>query len=92
MRAAVPALNATLLAGYAAACAAPAASRFPAGRLLFPAIAAVPTEGRAMALPFEDWMESFPELLEEAGARATFLVAGEQLERARGERPSGLCP
>ena len=92
MRAAVPALIAALRAAYAAACAPPAASRLPAGRLLFPAISTVPTEGRTMALPLDDGLQSLLELLEEAGARATFFVAGEQVQRARGEIPSGLCP
>jgi peptidoglycan/xylan/chitin deacetylase (PgdA/CDA1 family) len=45
-----------------------------------------------MALPFDDGLQSLLELLEEPGARATFFVAGEQVERARGEIPSGLCP
>lgn len=85
MRAAVPALIAALPAAYAA----PATARFPAGRLLFPAITTVRAEPSAIALTFDDGpdegLESFLGLLEEAEARATFFVVGEQIERAPGK-------
>ena len=88
MRTAVPALISALPAACATAYAAPAAARFPAGRLVFPAITRVPSESRAIALTFDDGpdegLEHFLELLEETGARATFFVVGEQVERAPG--------
>ncbi len=81
MRAAGPALiPLSLLAIYAA----PALSLVPRGRLLFPAVTQTGA-GDAVALTFDDGpdrgLDAFLGLLEEAGARATFFVVGEQVER-----------
>jgi peptidoglycan/xylan/chitin deacetylase (PgdA/CDA1 family) len=58
----------------------------PAARLLFPTITTVRAESHAIALTFDDGpdegLEDFLRLLEEAGARTTFFVVGEQVERA----------
>ena len=86
MRAAVPSLaSAALLAAYSA----PAVARFPAGRQLFPTTTRVRTNGsRSIALTFDDGpdacLEKFLDVLDEAGARATFFVVGEQVERDPG--------
>lgn len=64
-----------------AAYAAPAAARSRAGRTLFPAVTRVASRD-AVALTFDDGpgrlTGRFLDLLDEAGARATFFVAGEQ--------------
>jgi peptidoglycan/xylan/chitin deacetylase (PgdA/CDA1 family) len=82
VRAAGPALIA-LLAAYGA----PAISCFRAGRLLFPAITRTGA-GDAVALTFDDGpdrgLDAFLGLLEEAEARATFFVVGEQVARDPG--------
>ena len=87
MRAAVPVVI-SCVAAFPAAYAAPATARFSAGRILFPAITRVCTESEAVALTFDDGpdegMEDLLGFLEEAGARATFFVVGEQVERAPG--------
>jgi peptidoglycan-N-acetylglucosamine deacetylase len=74
---------ATLLAAHAA----PAVSRFPPGRLLFPTICRIGASG-AVALTFDDGpdrgLDAFLGRLEEYGARATFFVVGEQVERDPG--------
>ena len=73
--------SATLLAVHAA----PASALFSPGRLLFPAITRVGTD-EAVALTFDDGpdrgLDSFLDLLEEAQARATFFVVGEQVKHA----------
>jgi peptidoglycan-N-acetylglucosamine deacetylase len=84
VRAAGPALiSLALLAMYEA----PAVSRFPRGRLLFPALTQTGA-GDAVALTFDDGpdrgLDAFLGLLEGAGARATFFVVGEQVERDPG--------
>lgn len=83
MRAAWPAvISAALLLG---AHAAPAAALLPQGHLLFPAVKRVRAERGAVALTFDDGPDAglggFLDLLESAGARATFFVVGEQVER-----------
>jgi peptidoglycan/xylan/chitin deacetylase (PgdA/CDA1 family) len=76
------ALPAALLLG---AHAAPATALLPRGRLLFPTTTRVEVEGGAVALTFDDGPDAglgdFLDLLEDAGARATFFVVGEQVER-----------
>jgi peptidoglycan/xylan/chitin deacetylase (PgdA/CDA1 family) len=66
---------------------APAVSHFPRGRLLFPALTQTGA-GDAVALTFDDGpdrgLDAFLGLLEGAGARATFFVVGEQVERDPG--------
>lgn len=84
MRAAGPALiPLALLAMYEA----PAVSLFSRGRLLFPALTQTGA-GDAVALTFDDGpdrgLDAFLGLLEGAGARATFFVVGEQVERDPG--------
>jgi peptidoglycan-N-acetylglucosamine deacetylase len=84
VRAAGPALiPLALLAMYEA----PAVSLFPRGRLLFPAVVRTGA-GDAVALTFDDGpdrgLDAFLGLLEGAGARATFFVVGEQVERDPG--------
>src|SRR5919199_1970503 len=73
--------SAALLAVHAA----PASALFSPGRRLFPAITCVRADD-AVALTFDDGpgrgLDSFLRLLEEAKARATFFVVGEQVERA----------
>lgn len=70
-------------AALLAAHAAPAASLFPQGRLLFPTISWISADG-AVALTFDNGpdrgVHALPKLLEEYGARATFFVVGEQVE------------
>jgi peptidoglycan/xylan/chitin deacetylase (PgdA/CDA1 family) len=87
VRAAVPALISSM-AALPAVYAVPATARFPAGRLVFPTITTVRTEVNAVALTFDDGpdegLERFLGLLEEARARATFFVVGEQVECAAG--------
>ena len=72
---------ATLLAAYTA----PASALLPLGRRFFPAITRVRVDD-AVALTFDDGpdrgLDSFLGLLEEAKARATFFVVGEQVEHA----------
>ena len=85
MRATRTSLAAALLAGHAV----PAVARFPAGRLFFPAIANAGTNGiRSVALTFDDGpdecLEGFLDVLDGAGAGATFFVVGEQVERDPG--------
>ena len=84
MRATGPALiPLALLAMYEA----PAVSHFPRGRLLFPALTQTGA-GDAVALTFDDGpdrgLDAFLGLLEGEGARATFFVVGEQVERDPG--------
>jgi peptidoglycan/xylan/chitin deacetylase (PgdA/CDA1 family) len=84
VRAAGPALiPLALLAMYEA----PAVSLFSRGRLLFPALTQTGA-GDAVALTFDDGpdrgLDAFLGLLEGAGARATFFVVGEQVERDPG--------
>lgn len=84
MRAAGPALiPLALLAMYEA----PAVSLFSWGRLIFPALTQTGA-GDAVALTFDDGpdrgLDAFLGLLEGAGARATFFVVGEQVERDPG--------
>ena len=84
MRAAGPALiPLALLAAYDA----PAVSRYRPGRLLFPAVTRTGASD-AVALTFDDGpdrgLETFLGALEAAGARATFFVVGEQVERDTG--------
>ena len=71
-----------------AAHAAPAVARFPTGRLFFPATARVGTNSRSVALTFDDGpddcLEDFLDALDEAGAKATFFVVGEQVGRDPG--------
>ena len=66
---------------------APAVSHFPRGRLLFPALTQTGA-GDAVALTFDDGpdrgSDAFLGLLEGVGARATFFVVGEQVERDPG--------
>jgi peptidoglycan-N-acetylglucosamine deacetylase len=66
---------------------APAVSLFSRGRLLFPALTQTGA-GDAVALTFDDGpdrgLDAFLGLLEGAGARATFFVVGEQVERDPG--------
>jgi peptidoglycan-N-acetylglucosamine deacetylase len=66
---------------------APAVSLFSWGRLIFPALTQTGA-GDAVALTFDDGpdrgLDAFLELLEGAGARATFFVVGEQVERDPG--------
>ncbi len=66
--------------------AAPASSICPAGRLFFPAVTRAGAETGAVALTFDDGpdigLDCFLDVLEAAGARATFFVVGEQVERA----------
>ena len=73
--------SATLLAAHTA----PASALFSPGRRLFPAITRVRAD-EAVALTFDDGpgrgLDSFLGLLEEAKARATFFVVGEQVEHA----------
>lgn len=82
MRATVPAVICSIAAAYAL----PATARFSAGRLLFPALTHVSSQGDAVALTFDDGpdrgLNGFLETLDSAGARATFFVVGEQVERA----------
>ena len=81
MRAAGSALisAAVLLAAHAA----PAVSVFPQGRLLFPVIDRIDADGM-IALTFDDGpdrgLDEFLKVLEKYGARATFFIAGEQVE------------
>ena len=84
MRATGPALiSLALLAMYEV----PAVSFFPRGRLLFPAITRTGA-GDAVALTFDDGpdrgLDAFLGLLKGTGARATFFVVGEQVERDPG--------
>lgn len=84
MRVAGPALiSAALLAAHAA----PAASLFPAGRLLFPAVCRTGAND-AVALTFDDGpdrrLDALLALLEENEARATFFAVGEQVEQDPG--------
>jgi peptidoglycan/xylan/chitin deacetylase (PgdA/CDA1 family) len=71
-------------AGLLAAYAAPAVSVLPQGRLLFPAVRRTGAKD-AVALTFDDGpdlgLEAFLGTLERHGARATFFVVGEQVER-----------
>ena len=66
---------------------APAVSLFSWGRLIFPALTQTGA-GDAVALTFDDGpdrgLDAFLGLLEGAGARATFFVVGEQVERDPG--------
>ena len=75
--------SAVLLAAHAA----PAISLCAPGRRLFPAIARTGADD-AVALTFDDGpdhaLDSFLEMLEGYGARATFFVVGEQVSRAPG--------
>ena len=78
-------ISAALLAAHAA----PAIARFPAGRLFFPTTIRVGgSSSRSVALTFDDGpdgcLEGFLDVLDEAGARATFFVVGEQVERDPG--------
>ncbi len=86
MRVAGPALISSA-AGLLAAYAAPAVSALPYGHLLFPAIRRTGAKD-AVALTFDDGpdlgLEAFLGTLEEYGARATFFVVGEQVERDPG--------
>lgn len=70
-----------------AAYAAPAAARSRAGRTLFPAVTRVASRD-AVALTFDDGPDRltgrFLDLLDEAGARATFFVVGEQADARPG--------
>jgi peptidoglycan/xylan/chitin deacetylase (PgdA/CDA1 family) len=74
--------SAALLAG---AYAAPATARLPRGHLLFPTVRRVEPNIDAVALTFDDGPDSglggFLDLLEDAGARATFFIVGDQVER-----------
>ncbi len=86
MRAARASLTAAALL---AVHAAPAVARFPAGRYLFPTTTRVRTNSsKSLALTFDDGpddcLESFLDVLDGAGARATFFVVGEQVERDPG--------
>ena len=69
-------------AALAALYAAPATARLRAGRAAFPAITRVDSRD-SVALTFDDGpdaaTERFLDLLEAAGARATFFLAGEQV-------------
>ena len=62
----------------------PVLANCDAGRRVFPAIARVPAPG-AVGLTFDDGpdrsLDAFLTALEQAGARATFFVTGEQVER-----------
>ena len=74
--------SAVISAGAAlAAYAAPAAARSRAGQMLFPVTTRVDSED-AVALTFDDGPDQltghFLDLLDEAGARATFFLVGEQ--------------
>ena len=94
-------IPAALLAAYAA----PAAARFPVGRLFFPTTTRIrEASRRSVALSFDDGpddcLEGFLDVLDEAGARATFFVVGEQVERdpgrlreivSRGHEPAVHC-
>lgn len=66
---------------------APVLANHDAGRRVFPAIARVPVPG-VVGLTFDDGpdrsLDAFLVALERAGARATFFVTGEQVERAPG--------
>lgn len=78
-------ISAALLAAHAA----PAIARFPAGRRFFPTTTRIRgTSSRSVALTFDDGpddcLESFLDVLDEAGARATFFIVGEQVERDPG--------
>jgi peptidoglycan/xylan/chitin deacetylase (PgdA/CDA1 family) len=59
---------------------------FPVGHLFFPAVTRAGAETGAVALTFDDGpdigLDSFLDVLEVAGAHATFFVVGEQVERA----------
>ena len=69
--------------GVVGAHVAPATRRWP-GSLLFPRVVRTRADN-AVALTFDDGpdqgLDAFLDLLEEARARATFFVAGEQVER-----------
>ncbi len=84
MRAASSALIS--LAAPLAVHAAPASSICPVGRLFFPAVTRAGAETGAVALTFDDGpdigLDGFLDVLEVAGAHATFFVVGEQVERA----------
>ena len=86
MRVAGPALISSAT-GLLAAYAAPAVSVLPYGRLLFPTIRRTDAKN-AVALTFDDGpdlgLETFLGTLEGYGARATFFVVGEQVERDPG--------
>ena len=86
MRAAIPALISSA-AALLVVHAAPAVSSFPQGRFLFPAVGRTDADG-AVALTFDDGpdrgLDAFLGLLEQHGARATFFVVGEQVERDPG--------
>lgn len=83
------AVGTAMIAGAAAlAChAAPAAARCRAGRTIFPAITRIPSED-SVALTFDDGPDfstgRFLDFLDEAGARATFFLVGEQVLREPG--------
>jgi peptidoglycan/xylan/chitin deacetylase (PgdA/CDA1 family) len=74
-------------AGVLAAYAAPTVSLLPQGRLLFPVVWRTGAKD-AVALTFDDGpdlgLEAFLGTLAEYGARATFFVVGEQVERDPG--------
>ena len=84
MRIAGPAVISSAVA-LLAAHVAPAISLFPQGRLLFPAICRIAADD-AVALTFDDGpdrgLDAVLKLLAEYGARATFFVVGEQVERS----------
>jgi len=67
----------------------PASALLPQGRLFFPAITRVGAEKNAVALTFDDGpdrgLDDFFAPLEKYGARATFFVVGEQVERDPGK-------
>ena len=73
-----------LISGGAASAlyTAPATARLRAGRAAFPAITRIGSKD-SVALTFDDGpdaaTERFLDLLEAAGARATFFLAGEQV-------------
>lgn len=76
-------------AALLAAHAAPAVARLPAGRFFFPTITnVVANVSRSVALTFDDGpddcLESFLDVLDGAGVKATFFVVGEQAERDAG--------
>lgn len=84
-----PSIRALRLAPAALAAAAlyvaPASALYPAGRHVFPVHTRV-NVNNSVALTFDDGpdegLDAFLGVLEDAGARATFFVVGEQVERA----------
>jgi peptidoglycan-N-acetylglucosamine deacetylase len=84
VRVAGSALTSSAAGLLAAAYAAPVVSLLPQGSLLFPTIRRIGAKD-AVALTFDDGpdlgLEVFLGILEGYGARATFFVVGEQVER-----------